>query len=272
MNQSNEIHLLNEALAKAQGTFPAIPKKKTARVKMKAGGEYCYKYADLADVLSAALPKLTENGLSLRQPVRHLPDGMRLVTELHHSSGQFTSDDGLPLSRNLSPQEFGSELTYMRRYGACGMLGLAPDEDEDAKLVSESKNRKREEQAAQGRNERAMVSGSAPEVGTPIVITNEQKARIQDALKANGKKAAALYAFLDLKVGSPIPASRFQEALAWVGSKPSSADMPQKVCDAFQILGWTEFEITSYVENHESRWDDILTSLNQMIDANNEKQ
>lgn len=270
MNQSTEINRLNEALSKAQSAFPAIPKKKTAKVKMKAGGEFSYKYADLADVLSAALPKLTENGLSLRQPIRDTAKGMRLITEIHHSSGQWASDDGLPISNGLSPQELGSELTYMRRYGACGMLGIAPDEDEDAKLASESKGRKKEEQAAYGRNDKAMASGNTPEVSHPLTITNEQTERIKDALKANKKKASAMYEFLGLKVGSPIPASRFQEALVWVGS-PVPAEMPQAVVDAFSILDWTEFERNTYVEKHESRWDEILTSLNNMIDAENEK-
>lgn len=270
MNQSTEINLLNEALSKAQGSFPSIPKNKTAKVKMRDNkGEYTYKYADLADVLSAAIPKLTENGLSLRQPVRHSSTGMILVTEIHHSSGQWASDDGLPIGRSSSPQELGSELTYMRRYGACGMLGIAPDVDEDAALATAAKGRKKDDQyqAAVGRNERAM-GATVPEVGAPLPITKEQTSSLQEALKKNGKKAAALYEFLELKMGTPIPASRLQEALIWVGSSVP-AEMPSKVMDAFNILAWTEYERHTFIEKHENRWDDILKSLNNMIDAEN---
>lgn len=267
MNQSAEINLLNEALSKAQNAFPPIPKNKTAKVKMKAGGEFSYKYADLADVLSAALPKMTENGLSLRQPIRDTPKGMRLITEIHHCSGQWASDDGLPISNGLSPQELGSELTYMRRYGACGMLGIAPDVDEDAALATAAKGRKKDEQyqAASARNERAMGT-TYPQIESANPITKEQTVALQEALKKNGKKAAALYEFLEVKMGTPIPASKLQAALIWVGSVVP-AEMPTKVMDAFNILGWSEFERHSFAEKHECRWDEIYSSLNQMIDV-----
>jgi len=57
------------ALASAQAKFEGIEKKKTARVRMKSGGEYTYKYADLADVLSSVRKHLGEFGLSVSQSV-----------------------------------------------------------------------------------------------------------------------------------------------------------------------------------------------------------
>lgn len=271
MNQSAELNLLNEALAKAQGSFPIIVKKKTAKVKMKAGGEYSYKYADWADVLSAVTPKLSKNGLSLRQPIRHVDGRMRLVTELHHSSGQWTSDDGLPLTTGLPPQEFGSELTYMKRFGGCGMLGVAPDEEEDKALASNVKNRSGQLEAANARNERALQSESQLEVGTPLMITDEQKARVQKALKDNGKKAAELYEFLQAPIGTPIPASRLQDVLIWA-TTPRPPEMPKAVFDAFTVLDWTEFERNACMEKHEYDFPRILIYLNAMIDKENSKE
>jgi hypothetical protein len=266
VNQSIEINLLNEALAKAQGSFPPIAKNKTAKVFSKrTNSEFSYQYADLSDVLSGALPKLSENGLSLRQPLRDTPKGMRLVTELHHLSGQWASDDGLPLSSGLTPQEFGIEHSYMRRYGACAMLGIAPGVNEEADLDKNTRNREKQYKAAAGRNERAM-GATSPEASLPI--TKEQTSSLQEALKKNGKKAAALYEYLELKMGTPIPASRLQEALVWVGSAVP-AEMPSKVMDAFNILAWTEFERHTFIDKHENRWEEILKSLNNMIDAEN---
>lgn len=274
MNQSEQINELNAALSKAQGAFPAIPKTKMAKVRMKSGGEYTYMYADLADILLAVVPKLSENGLCLRQPVRLAGNAMRLFTEVHHASGQWTSDDGLPLSSGLLPQEFGSELSYMKRYGACGMLGIAPDVDDDAKMANEAKGRKRDERydSAQARNEASLNSKPAPEVTHPLLITEEQHTRLRHALKENGKKAAELYAFLELKVGSPIPASRLQDAMVWVGKPKSSSEAPKAVVYAFDILDWSEFERTTYIENHSKDWNIILESLNSMIDAENGKE
>lgn len=271
MNQSSEIHLLNEALAKAQGSFPPIAKNKTAKVKsQRTNTEFSYQYADLSDVLSAAIPKLTENGLSIRQPLRDTPKGMRLVTELHHSSGQWTSDDGLPLSSGLSPQDFGIEHSYMRRYGACGMLGIAPGVNEESELGNLSKNKDRQLKDAGSRNSRAM-GYTAPQVDEALPITKEQTESLKEALKKNGKKAAALYEFLELKMGTPIPASRLQSALIWVGS-PVPAEMPTKVSDAFNILGWSEFERHTLIEKHECRWDEIYSTLNQMIETEDAQQ
>lgn len=267
MNQSIEINLLNEALSKAQGSFPPVAKNKTAKVKSnRTGAEFTYQYADLSDVLSAALPKITENGLSLRQPVRDTPKGMRLVTELHHSSGQWIADDGLPISSGLSPQEFGVEHSYMRRYGACGMLGIAPSVNEDAELANSANKRDKQYKAASGRNERAMDSKLIQAIDEALPITKEQTKSLQESLKANGKKAAALYEYLELKMGTPIPASKLQAALTWVGSSVP-AEAPSKVMDAFNILGWSEFERHTYIEKHENRWDEIYTSLSNMIDA-----
>ena len=56
--------------------------------------------------------------------------GNRLVTMLIHSSGQFLRGY-VALPTNLSPQELGSYLTYMRRYSYQSIIGVFAEEDDD---------------------------------------------------------------------------------------------------------------------------------------------
>lgn len=125
---------LIEEFAAAQSEFTAVPKLKTAKVKTKTGGEYQYNYADFADVLKMALPILSKRGISFSQPLKVKDGKLRLTTRLE-GHGEVREDDGIWIPETTSPQEFGSCLTYWRRYGGCSLLGIQPDEDEDAKLA-----------------------------------------------------------------------------------------------------------------------------------------
>lgn len=115
------------ALAKAQGQFCAVAKGKTARVKMRDSGEYTYSYADLADVIAAVQKPLAANGLAFVQRSRR----GELVTTLGHTSGQWIEGSVPIVGAGSTPQQYGSALTYARRYGLCSLLGIQPEEEDD---------------------------------------------------------------------------------------------------------------------------------------------
>lgn len=130
MNKSEQINELATALASFQSEVNAIQKDRTAKVKMKNGGEYTYAYADLATVIETCKPHLAKHGLSVTQMTEASEKGFFLVTIVMHKSGQWIS--GLyPLPREGDPQEIGSEITYARRYSLCAALGVAAEEDDD---------------------------------------------------------------------------------------------------------------------------------------------
>ncbi len=135
-----EIKEIALALAKAQSKFPSIPKNKTAKVVAKTGRNYEYKYADIADVLSAVRPVLSSLELSLTQTVVRTESGYDLITSLLHSSGQHI-DSFFPLPLGLHAQELGTLLTYYRRYFACALLGIAAEEDLDGEDDSDDDKR-----------------------------------------------------------------------------------------------------------------------------------
>lgn len=134
LRTSTTIHQLAEALAKAQGAFPAIPKDKTARIVGKnAEGhrvEYTYNYADLADVIASTRGALAENALSVIQPIVNVNGAAVIVSRLLHSSGEWVESD-FPLTISARPQDTGSALTYARRYALCALLNIAADQDDD---------------------------------------------------------------------------------------------------------------------------------------------
>lgn len=133
MEHSDALNELAAALAKAQAAFTAVPKGKTAKVATKAGGEYSYKYADLADAWDVARKHLSDNGLSVIQAPAQFDRGVCTVTTLLlHTSGQWIKSALALDARDATPQSIGSVITYARRYGLAAMIGLVTDDDTDA--------------------------------------------------------------------------------------------------------------------------------------------
>ncbi len=136
MKKSESIKELAAALSKSQGEFPQIRKSRTAKIPMKAGGYYQFKYADLAEIFEAVLPTLSKNGLALSQNTEMRTEGLLLETMLMHSSGEWISSD-YPLKLHEKAQEMGGEITYARRYTVTAVLGVQAD-DYDSDSISQN--------------------------------------------------------------------------------------------------------------------------------------
>lgn len=128
-----EIGPLFAALAMSQLAFKPIEKDSTAIVDAKEGKRgYTFDYAGLDVVIASTLPALNANGLSVIQ----IPDANELVTVLAHSSGAYIQATcALPGWNRI--QEFGSAITYIRRYCWLSIVGAFPaQEDDDANVAS----------------------------------------------------------------------------------------------------------------------------------------
>jgi hypothetical protein len=132
MRTSEATDALMKALAESQAKFPKISKGKTAKVKMKSGGEYSYSYADLGDVLEAVRPVLTTHKLAVVQAIDVDDDTGRMLlrTRIGHESGQWV-ESCYPLPSEGTAQEMGSALTYARRYSLCALAGVTGEDDDD---------------------------------------------------------------------------------------------------------------------------------------------
>lgn len=122
----HDLGKLYAALALARKAFPPIERTRTVRVRTRDGGSYEFAYAPLDTIFAATVGPLADQGLVLTQ----LLDGTDLVTKLGHQSGaELVSRMAIPQSDQI--QQLGSAITYIRRYSAQAMLGLAAEEDDD---------------------------------------------------------------------------------------------------------------------------------------------
>lgn len=113
---------------------PKLELNKVAKVRMKNGETYQFKYCDLAGI-SIIDERLSNSGLGYL----HKIDNDVLTTIIFSTEGE-TIDSSINISRFLSQNEhdiqiFGKVLTYLRRYSLTAILGLSADDDDDANSV-----------------------------------------------------------------------------------------------------------------------------------------
>lgn len=133
---------LAAALIAVQEAMPTVHKSKTAKVPTKAGSSYSYTYADLGAVSDAILPLLGANGLAWTCLPRQTPAGYELAGTLLHTSGA-RLEGALPI-KGGTPQEYGSAITYARRYLLGCMTGIITDDDDDGAASSRAEEARRE--------------------------------------------------------------------------------------------------------------------------------
>lgn len=132
------IDKLAEALSKAQAEITA-PKKNRMVDFTGPKGRVKYAYADLADVIEAIKGPFGKNGLSITHALGYEAGMYGLRTYLMHSSGQavvawYPLPD--PGKQQIRAQEFGSAITYARRYSLSALAGIASEEDDDGEKAA----------------------------------------------------------------------------------------------------------------------------------------
>ncbi len=125
------------ALAAAQGQM------KNASFD-KVNPHFKSKYASLAAILDVIREPLAKNGLAVTQTLEGGANGtLFLITTLRYGAEGINS--WYPLPSNVKPQEFGSALTYARRYSLSALLNISADDDDDANIANNSKAKAEED-------------------------------------------------------------------------------------------------------------------------------
>ncbi len=123
------------ALARAQGSFPPIPRTREVEVRANAseGGRllYTYRYAPLDQVIEACRAALSANGLAYTERVIEVKAGRIIVANLTHSSGAY-GEARMLIPKMGRAQDFAGAITYARRIQRQCFLGVSPEEDVDA--------------------------------------------------------------------------------------------------------------------------------------------
>lgn len=121
-----------------------ITKNRTAKIPTKSGKEYSYTYTDLASINKW----LDENGLDYYQEIEtNEQNGKDYIMTYRYINGEWEEKpkrgcqvvDSI-LTGNSNPvQQYGSSLTYCRRYSLCLAFGLAMEDDDGASLSEMTK-------------------------------------------------------------------------------------------------------------------------------------
>jgi hypothetical protein len=168
---------LAEALSKAQYEFKPPKKNKHVDFTDKNGRRVKYSYADLADIIEAIREPFGKNGLAVFHQLAYDGNFYGLKTSLVHLSGEFI-DTWYPLpdptANAVRPQEFGSSLTYARRYSLSSLVGIASDEDDDGQLAEPSN----QQNPLNNEKVKAQVKNFAPK------NTEQNRQKLVDELKS----------------------------------------------------------------------------------------
>lgn len=208
MWQSSEsISEISAALVAALGEMTDIRKGREAKVQMKSGGNYGYKYADLADTIQSVRPVLAAHGLAVMQNASTTnPDLVLISTTVLHRSGEWITFDPLALPAGRTAQETGSAISYGRRYHLIACLGLAA-EDDDGASASRRASRARAPQP------QARQAQTAEETAIRGIIASLAPDEAQALKQAFVQKYGPL---------AELPAETHADALAWVEDRMRS--------------------------------------------------
>lgn len=121
-----------------------ITKNRTAKIPTKSGKEYSYTYTDLASINKW----FDENGLDYYQEIEtNEQNGKDYIMTYRYINGEWEEKpkrgcqvvDSI-LTGNSNPvQQYGSSLTYCRRYSLCLAFGLAMEDNDGADLSEMTK-------------------------------------------------------------------------------------------------------------------------------------
>ena len=194
-----------EAMAVFQARCPAI--KKTASAKIHtAKASYSYRFAPLDEITSVIQPVMGPLGLSVSWRSRIEPAQVVVSCRVSHTLGHHeeSGDIAMPVMKGdgtgaNDAQRVGIALTYAKRYSLLGIIGMAPEDDQDADL--------RNSKPAGADPERE--PGQAASDGATLVAAVEKKS----GTAKNGKPwTRYLVMFEDARSGSTFDARLAQQA------------------------------------------------------------
>lgn len=135
-----------EALVRMKSELPAFIEKKHAADYTTDKGRTYYTFAKISDVLEVVLPVLSRHGFSMTWLPSNTGSNVTVTCRLTHSAGhsEETTMSAPPDAKGgKNPvQAIGSTQTYLQRYTACSMLGIATadmDDADDKKKVTPEK-------------------------------------------------------------------------------------------------------------------------------------
>lgn len=116
-----------------------ITKNKTAKIPTKSGKDYSYQYTDLASINKW----LEDNNMDYYQTIEtNETNGKDYIMTYRYINGEWEEKpkrgcqvvDSVLVGNSNPVQQYGSSLTYVRRYSLCLAFGLAMEDTDAAEL------------------------------------------------------------------------------------------------------------------------------------------
>lgn len=123
MNTEHATPELFDALAQAQAEIENASKNAT-------NPHFRSKYADLAEVLTTIRYTLPKHGLSLIQSPSFDGAMASVTTILAHKAGGYITATASCVPAKSDAQGIGAATTYLRRYSAAALAGIAQEDDD----------------------------------------------------------------------------------------------------------------------------------------------
>lgn len=183
------------ALALAQGEIENASKNQVNGAFSK-GPNAKPSYADLAEVLNTIRPVFAKHGLSLIQSPGFDGSMASVTTVLAHQSGGYMTSTASCVPAKADAQGIGSATTYLRRYGAAAVAGIA-QEDDDGNAAAHNKPH--------------------------AVVTAEQAATLRDMLEVTASDTDKFCAAFGCDSVDTLPSSKYDNAVAALNRKAQKA-------------------------------------------------
>lgn len=124
-------------------------------------------YADLAEVLNTVRPVFSEEGLSLIQSTEFDGELVSVTTVIGHKLGGYITSRASCKPAKTDAQGVGAATTYLRRYSAAAIAGIAQEDDDG-------------QSAAHSGKPRPVTQKITPTTGVWESMSEESQAFLQD--------------------------------------------------------------------------------------------
>lgn len=136
------------------------------------------RYVTLDHLLEASRPALAAHGLLLSQ---HLTANDTIITKISDGTDELTSEVRICSGGTQNPQQYGSAVTYARRYALTALLAISTDADDDGELVAANTPERTVERLVQAAPLKAVPAAQDP---PPLSALIETAQKAQKSVKA----------------------------------------------------------------------------------------
>lgn len=186
MRHSAQTDIIDAAMARVQSALKIVKKNKTVDVTGERAS-WSSKFATFDVLYDACRAELSDAGITIYQGGEHGQGGERLVTRLAKGGQWIESSFPIKASRD-GAQGFGGGISFAKRWGLMGMVGLVSADDPDEKAGYQDERRAPKRAAAPQGLPQMLEAIRAAETDGELL----QRAATARAANPTGEGAAAV--------------------------------------------------------------------------------